>query len=556
MKNLLVIFIFFLIPEIYPQDADDLDLLDKEDLDFLDKKDDEDLDTPDTSEANPPPPKEDIFKKEEEQKKADMDDSPDEKEEKKAEDEIEQVLSEEDVPVDLEEEVVKKEDELDKLEKDDDLEALKEDIGESIYEKEQADKSVSENENLQAEKQQKESFEPAGGGSDEGKAKIFDVGEEERKLLELSKYIMGKIPQRDWSEIATSSQNEQYVVQKGDWLWKISKKLFGTGFYYSKIWALNPHITNPHEIEPGTVLVLNTGDEDEMPIVRLKKFATDESGELKEIEDKEVTIDLTGNFPVPNWIAKRKKLIEQGVFFQFTSNETYEDLERLGRGYSSEEYKSYDPPLSSIVPLRPVDEYEEEETRGFDKSSRINVDFSEGFYLTTFITSNIVQDLGELVASSNVSNFITDFKRVFVKFDPSVKVRPGDYYSVYNANGKYQHPDSERSGYRYTIIAQIRAIGPKDDLWECEISDISGLVERNSRITKYTPKIEKIVKTFSQRTIEGLIIGTIRDSVNSISYGDVVFLDRGRLDGVENGTVFEIFSSIDELTGKNISIDP
>ena len=521
MKKLLKLFFFLVTLNIHAQDSDDLDLLDKDDFDVLKNEDELGLDSPEQDDL----------------KESKMIEGPELSE-------IEEMES------------PKKEEGPEVSKKDDDLEALKEDIGESLYEKTEAGKQTEQEKDGKGknESEQKRSLELAADERGKDKMQIFDVGEEERKLLELSKYIMGKIPEKDWNEIATSSKSEKYVVQTGDWLWKISRRLFGTGFYYSKIWALNPHIANPHEIEPGMVLVFSTGDEDEMPVVRLKKFARDGSGEVKEVENKEIAVDLGGDYPVPPWLAKRQQLINQGVFFQYTSNITYEDLNKLGLGYQSKEYKRYEPPVSQVASVYAQEE--DDTTEGFDKSVKIDVNFAEGFYLTTFITSNIVQDLGELVASVNNSSFITDFNQVFVKFDPSVKVRPGDYYSVYTTNGKYSHPDSERTGYRYTIIAQIKALEPKDDLWKCEILETSGIVERNARITKYTPKIEKIMKTFSQRAIEGMVIGTIDDNQEGLSYGDVVFIDRGRMDGVENGTVFEIFSTIDQGTGKEISIVP
>jgi len=51
-------------------------------------------------------------------------------------------------------------------------------------------------------------------------------------------------------------------------------------------------------------------------------------------------------------------------------------------------------------------------------------------------------------------------------------------------------------------------------------------------------------------------VGTYRDQTGGISMGDVVYLDRGRVDGVELGNVFEIYSFRDEGTGKRISNDP
>ena len=81
---------------------------------------------------------------------------------------------------------------------------------------------------------------------------------DEKKLLELAAFVQGKIPDSEWNEVADRLGEDRYVVQKGDYLWKISQRFFGSGFYYAKIWSLNPQITNPHEIEPGMVLLFDT----------------------------------------------------------------------------------------------------------------------------------------------------------------------------------------------------------------------------------------------------------------------------------------------------------
>ena len=189
---------------------------------------------------------------------------------------------------------------LSELEEIDDLNSLKSDIGATIVEKKEEDKDkkkVKQASGDQPKKEVVDQFDAKAKDEEQKKEEdkklselkldendstvIFDVGEEEKKLIEISKFIEGKIPEKEWNEISGTARNERYVVQKGDWLWKISQKLFGSGFYYSKIWSLNPHITNPHEIEPGMALVFSTGDDETMPEVKLGEYVdvTDQSDE-------------------------------------------------------------------------------------------------------------------------------------------------------------------------------------------------------------------------------------------------------------------------------------
>ena len=473
------------------------------------------------------------------------------------------------------------------LEEQDDLQSLKEDIGDVVFDKdknkkveaktevkkvkEKTDKTAEVPEKSDSDISKDSSVEkierkgklaiknPKGQTMDSNandKAEIiadknatFDADDEEKKLVQLSKYIQKKITTKEWDDIAVKAKLDKYEVQKGDYLWKISQKLFGSGFYYSKIWALNPQIANPHEIEPGTILAFDTGDADTLPNIQVGEFTDDEV-----ITNKAGSSYTSNNDQDrPSWIQERKKLIDQGVYFQFASEETYEDLERLEKKQKNNEYEKYDPPLSDIAIKEPSDQYD---SSGFDKNSKIVFNYREGFFLNSFVTTNVVQDLGEIKATPKEAVFIHKYDTIYVNFDKSAKVKPGDLFSVYSAGGEVKNPISDRSGFVYTTTAQIKAVRKIDDVWECYVADQSGIVQRKDRITVYTPKIGKIAKTYSKRSIEAAIIGSYRESLTGIAFGDVVYLDRGRADGVELGNLFEVYSFVDRGTQRKITPSP
>ncbi len=384
---------------------------------------------------------------------------------------------------------------------------------------------------------------------------IFEVGEEEEKLLELSKFVEKKIPDKDWDEVAASAQIDKYIVQKGDWLWKIAQKLFGSGFYYSKIWSLNPQIGNPHEIEPGMTLVFSTGDTDEMPEVQVSNFDVQTAEDTEEEDRSRDYTDLNnfGDDVRPPWLSQRQQLIDSGVYFQYASEETFDDLKKSAEERLTTEYNKYEPPPSEAIILEPDEGYDES---GFDRSSRVMFDFKEGFSLNTFVTSNIVQDLGYIAGARQENVFIQQFSKIYVAFDKSVNVKPGDMYSVYIPGGTISHRVSDRSGRKYTIGAQIKAIRKIDQQWECSVIELTGTVQRNDRITVYTPRIGRILKTFNKRNIEAAAVGTYKEGVQYPSFGSVLYLDRGRADGVEIGTIFEAYSFLDRGTERRLTPNP
>jgi hypothetical protein len=480
---------------------------------------------------------------------------------------------------------------LSELEEVDDLDSLKDDIGDSVFEETKKKKSENlipigdeEDQNSQMSDADSEEDdlkldlipETELEGSDvkivndkifderkEDYSKydgtvIFDVGKEEKELLEMAKFVQGKIPDKEWNEISVTAKVEKYEVQKGDWLWKISQKLFGSGFYYSKIWSMNPHITNPHEIEPGMVLVFDTGTSDEMPEVKFGDFTEVAKANLKSSAadtslDKLFDYNDYTDSGQPSWFKQRQELANSGAYFQFVTDQSYQDLGKIGQQSLIDEYQKYTPPLIDIVIQEPSGKYD---NSGFDTDSKIAFNYKEGFYLNSFVTSNIVQDLGFIDSFEQSRVFIHDFDTIYVKLDSTVKVRPGDQFSIYSAEGRVSHPISDREGYRYTIVGQIKTIRKINHLWECTVTELTGIVQRKDRITVYTPKINKISKGFAKRNIEAAVIGSYRETSGGMGFGDVVYLDRGRADGVEIGTIFELFDFEDRGTGKRITPDP
>lgn len=65
---------------------------------------------------------------------------------------------------------------------------------------------------------------------------------------------------------------EEYIVEEGDTLWDICAEFFGEPRRWPTVWALNPHVTNPHWIYPGDVLRLRLSDhQQQLPGMPLQK---------------------------------------------------------------------------------------------------------------------------------------------------------------------------------------------------------------------------------------------------------------------------------------------
>ena len=434
----------------------------------------------------------------------------------------------------------------------DELEGLKKDIGES--DEFIPAKSDSKEEAAKAEKPKETDKSPEIAKKDVELPAVFDVGREERDLLAIAKNIQGQISDNEWNEVATAAKVDTYTVVTNDWLFKISKKLFGSGYFYPKIWSLNAYITNPHFIEPGMVLSFTTGSGANPPQVKLGSFTDDELNAVPGSIGTTNAEDLAnfGDDAKPKWLEEKSELEKQGVYFQYASEETMDDLTKVGEEALNREYEAYEPPRSEFDVVVPKN-YDK---LGFDKNSRIFYSFKEGFFLSTFVSTNIVQDFGELTDGPDENIFFTIKDHAYIKFDESINALAGDKFSIYSSMGKAKHENSDREGYKYAIVGQVKLIRKIKDKWEVEFIEVSGTPQRGDRVTTYTPKIDRITKTYNSRLVEAGILSTFNPGQSVIGYGDVIYLDRGRADGVEMGNVFEVFGFKDRLTKENITDQP
>lgn len=368
----------------------------------------------------------------------------------------------------------------------------------------------------------------------------FDLGPEENELIQLSQVLSTQISDEEWRTITQSSSSTTYIVKQNDWLFKISKNLFGSGLYYPKIWSMNPHITNPHEIEPGMQLVFDPGSAILPPSLSVEQIASGENSVLNSIG-------------TPKWFEEKKRLMAKGI--EVISSD--EELAKvMGSPVKNEEYKKYVPPQMELTSKPPADQYD---SFGVDKGNGSRGEFKQGHYLNTFVTTNEIKQIGEFTDMAvEAISFSIGFK-IFVVLNEGQSGQAGDLFSIYTDLGKVDSPVSERTGKKYVVngaIKLLQQVDVENRKWEAVVTEIFVAAARGAKLTSYTPKIDKVFKTYNSRVIEGTILTGYRELNSYFSTGDILYIDRGRADGVEVGNVFDIYDTKDRGENRAIATKP
>ena len=279
----------------------------------------------------------------------------------------------------------------------------------------------------------------------------------------------------------------RYIVKRGDTLWDISTQFLVEPWRWPEIWQTNPQVQNPHLIFPGDELALFYRDG--QPVVQVIQRA-----------DAGTTVD-----PDTGVVSRRT-----GPRTVKLSPRTYELEQR------------------DAVPTIPIDAI-----RPFLARPRVlgAGEFEAAPYVVSAGRENLVAHLG---------------MEIFVR---GLKPEQGTRFGVYRRGQVYRRPSDPDDILGYEAIHVADAVVEKaGDPATVFLLTSTREVRAGDRLFPVTD--DQVVSNFTPRApdrdIRGQIISVV-DGVSQIGEMDIVVLDLGSRDGIEEGLVLGIFQSGNEV---------
>jgi hypothetical protein len=296
-------------------------------------------------------------------------------------------------------------------------------------------------------------------------------------------------PNGDGNGTLPVDRPDVYTIQPGDTLWDVSSRQLGNPWYWPKLWSMNPEIENPHLIYPGDQVRFYYSAQS-LP----QGFETPDEVLATGEKQMEIAGVSAGTIDGPTLVYQ---------------SPDGEPLVRVGGGTG----------IGAAFQVRP-------------KLARRD----------KFISSAELDEAGTIEFAHEENNLLSLFDKVYVKFKTNDSVRIGDRMLITDTPKQLKHPKTgDKLGYevRYTGELEIVKVYPKYATGV--IYKLYDPVMRGNKVLPARDILGNVSPQPNKVSLNGLIVhGGLYDNAQLFGEFMLVFVDKGRADGVQTGNSFYV----------------
>ncbi len=172
---------------------------------------------------------------------------------------------------------------------------------------------------------------------------------------------------------------------------------------------------------------------------------------------------------------------------------------------------------------------------------------------TGYIETGEYEKAGMIVDSLDHKELLGEPDRVYVNIGENLGVSNGDVFSIFEAAKEVRHPVTKKLlGYKIINLGELKLIDTMADSSEAQIINSYREIETNDLIRPYSaPLSVEIPVVKSTLQIKGYIVEPKENAV-TFGRGDIVYIDKGKEHGIEQGNVLDIYIPGEEIPKKGL----
>jgi hypothetical protein len=207
-------------------------------------------------------------------------------------------------------------------------------------------------------------------------------------------------------------------------------------------------------------------------------------------------------------------------------------------------------------PYDPISEVViEETTYECGPDVRFNNEWDSDIYdVTGFLASRRdVEVWGKVHRARAGATYLAETDLLYLKIDDPDAFECGDTVSIFRrVKKKVRHPENPRNrlGDMYTVVGDAQVVHRYGDYVSAIVRDSITEVQRGDLVGPSTPLHIEVDVRNPDGDLQGTIVERLNYEYNLGATREVVFIDRGRADGVRRGNSFYIIQQRDDFIGK------
>jgi len=177
-----------------------------------------------------------------------------------------------------------------------------------------------------------------------------------------------------------------------------------------------------------------------------------------------------------------------------------------------------------------------------DESGRVKKVTYQEVAATGWIEAGVLEKAGKILKMNEGHNYGGTWDHVFINVGSSSALKEGDIFSVFEVSHQVRDPVTHRKiGYKIFNNGEIKIVKLTPGAAEAEIVHSYYEMEPGDFIRPYVPPLSTEVSVITiNKKAEGMIVDNRRDTP-SFAQNDIVYINLGKKDGIENGAILEAY---------------
>lgn len=333
--------------------------------------------------------------------------------------------------------------------------------------------------------------------------------------------------QESWmrlGDVPRQPDDGEYTVRQGDTLWDISNSFLKDPFKWQNLWKTNPFIINPHLIYPGNKIRLIHPEPVEAG-EKTKEAAPESAGEASPVAPETLPVE------------KLQKPAEEAAPVAIEEKPQEAAIEAPAP-----------PPPPVMVEEKPAPE-------AAPKVIKVSSPMMEKHGL---ISAKDTKASGVIIGAKEERLLLSKGDIVYISVAAGTEVKQGDKFTIFTTTGEIKHPVTDKPiGFLSDTLGMLEIIKAETGgVIVAKIGTSYKEIFKGARLKSYEPPVKEVVVKKAERAVDGIIIASLEGKKGSAE-NDVVYLDKGKNSGLEQGNVMEIFrptTAVDDPMSKEEKI--